>query len=400
MTTVPLMPPGPRPILFLRHQPDVFLRMARKYGDVLAFTIRRRPVFLVSRPDLVAQVLRDHDTKFVKEWGPRRGHPVLADGLLTSEGSDHRAQRQYFSRSFTRAALLQQRTALHEVIDEWSARRSPGETIDLLREMSLLASDVVARVLFGSRVDPAALQDFGEVVNRGFRRVAWPVAIRRRPEDPRPLGDATVASIRRNRFRDGLLSAVFDLPEREGDGHIRTFVIAGQETIRLAMVWSWFLLSRHPEIEQGWHAELDRDGDTPFTEAVMREAMRLYPPQWMLGKRALEDYALGEYVAPRGSVVLTCPYVVHRDERWFPRAEQFVPTRWLSGETSSAYFPFGGGSRRCIGEAFAMIEGTMMLSTIGRRWRFDCSPRSGAIDARLGLTPRRMFAKVVNRRAR
>jgi cytochrome P450 len=397
MTTVPLTPPGPRRILFLRHQPDVFLRMARKYGDVMTFTTRRRPVFLVSRPDLVAQVLRDHDTKFVKEWGPRRGHPVLADGLLTSEGSDHRAQRQYFTRSFSRTAMLQQRSTLQEVIDDWSARRRSGETIDLLREMSLLASDLVARVLFGSRVDPTALQDFGEVVNRGFRRVVGPFAFRRRPDDPRPLGATTVASIRRNRFRDGLLSAVFDLPEREGDAHIRTFVIAGQETIRLAMVWSWFLLSMHPESEHRWHGEIDRGDETRFTEAVMREAMRLYPPQWMLGKRALEDYPLGEYVAPRGSVVLTSPYVVHRDERWFPRAEQFMPERWLRGETSAAYFPFGGGARRCIGEAFAMIEGTMMLSTIGRHWRFACSPRSGAIDARLGLTPRRMFAKVMRR---
>jgi cytochrome P450 len=371
--------------------------MARRYGDVVAFTIRRRRVFLVSRPDLVAQVLRDHDTRFEKEWGPRRGHPVLADGLLTSEGGDHRAQRQYFSRSFSRTALLQQRPVLQEVIDDWSARRRSGETIDLLRQMSLLASDVVARVLFGSRVDPADLQEFGEVVNRGFRRVVWPFAVRRRLEDPRPLGAATVASIRRNRFREGLLSAVFDLPERDGDAHIRTFVIAGQETIRLAMVWSWFLLSQHPEVEQRWHAEIDRGGETPFTEAVMREAMRLYPPQWMLGKRALEDYALGDYLVPRGSAVLTCPYVVHRDERWFPRAEQFVPERWIGGEASTAYFPFGGGPRRCIGEAFAMIEGTMILSAIGRQWRFACGPGGGAIDARLGLTPRRMFAKVVRR---
>src|ERR1700742_1125397 len=129
MTTVPLTPPGPRRILFMRHQPDVFLRLARRYSDVVAFTTRQSPVFLVSRPDLVTQVLRGHDSKFEKEWGPRRGHPVLADGLLTSEGSDHRAQRQYFSRSFSLTGMLQQGPALQEVIDEWSARRRSGETI-------------------------------------------------------------------------------------------------------------------------------------------------------------------------------------------------------------------------------------------------------------------------------
>jgi cytochrome P450 len=392
MTARALMPPGPGRLFYLRHQPHVFQKLARKYGDIVSFRIRSRQVYLVSRPDLVAQVLRDHDASFVKEWGPRRGHPVLDPGLLTSEGADHRTQRQSLSKAFSRSAMAEQRPVIAEVIADWSARRKHGETIDVVREMSLLASDLVARVVLGSRVDPATLYEFGEVVMTGFRPSILPFGIRRRPSDPRPSGAALLEQLRRNRYREGLLSMLFDMPG--ADSQIMTFVIAGQETIRLAMTWSWFLMSMHPEVKKRLEEEADGGGEPVFADAVMREAMRLYPPQWMLGKRAIVDYPLGEYVVPRGDIVLTCPYVVHRDERWFPEADRFLPQRWIDRDSSPAYFPFGGGSRRCIGEFFAMIEGTTMLSMLARQWSFVCRPRDAAIDARLSITPRKMLARV------
>jgi cytochrome P450 len=167
-----------------------------------------------------------------------------------------------------------------------------------------------------------------------------------------------------------------------------TLFLAGHETTANALTWAWYLLSQNAEAEAAFHAELDRVlggrlpsiadlPQLPYTAGVISEALRLYPPAWGIGRRALEDYRVGDFVIPAGSVVLMSPYVVHRDPRWFPEPLVFSPERWLTDDATRpkfAYFPFGGGTRVCIGERFAWMEGILVLAAIGQRWRLRLEP--------------------------
>jgi cytochrome P450 len=190
-----------------------------------------------------------------------------------------------------------------------------------------------------------------------------------------------------------------------------TLFLAGHETTADALTWTWYLLSQNPQAEAALHAELERvlAGRLPsfedlpqlrYTASVFAEALRLYPPAWGIGRRALEDYPVGDFVIPARSVVLTSPYAVHRDPRWFPEPLMFRPERWLAEDSSRpkfAYFPFGGGARVCIGERFAWMEGTLLLAVIGQGWRLRLEPGQRVeTHARITLRPKhgmRMFAE-------
>ena len=209
-----------------------------------------------------------------------------------------------------------------------------------------------------------------------------------------------------------LLSMLLLASDDEGSGGMSdeqvrdealTLFLAGHETTADALTWTWYLLSQNPEAEAAFHAELDRvlAGRLPsfedlpqlrYTESVFAEALRLYPPAWGIGRRALEDFPVGDFVIPARSVVLMSPYVVHRDPRWFPDPLAFRPERWLVEDPSRpkfAYFPFGGGARVCIGERFAWMEGTLLLAAIGQRWRLRLEPGHRVeTHARITLRPK------------
>jgi cytochrome P450 len=168
-----------------------------------------------------------------------------------------------------------------------------------------------------------------------------------------------------------------------------TIFLAGQESTAVALTWTWYLVSQHPEIDARLHTELAHvlGGRAPsvedlpqlrYTEMVFSEAMRLYPPAWSIGRTALKPFEVCGYTIPSGSLVLTPPYVVHRDPRWFPDPERFDPERWTSEEKAKrpkfSYFPFGGGARVCIGDRFAWMEGVLLLAAIAQKWRFELSP--------------------------
>jgi cytochrome P450 len=167
-----------------------------------------------------------------------------------------------------------------------------------------------------------------------------------------------------------------------------TLVIAGHETTANALIWTWHLLSQHEAVRQRMHAEilsalgeerlpgLEDMGRLPYTTAVLSEAMRLFPPVWVIGRRAMEDVTVGDYEVPRRTIVIMSQYVMHRDERFWPEPELFRPERWLDEAAQAsrpkfAYFPFGGGGRVCIGEGFAWAEGVLLLAVMARRWRFE-----------------------------
>jgi cytochrome P450 len=216
--------------------------------------------------------------------------------------------------------------------------------------------------------------------------------------------DATIFRMieeRRSGRRDGrcldrgdLLSMLLLAQDAEGDGdgmtdqqlrdEAMTLLVAGHETTANALTWTWYLLSEHPDVEARVHAEVDAalpgrtpDADDvlrlPYTRMVLAESMRLYPPAWALGRRAITDHELDGYLIPARSIVLLSQYIMHRDPRFYAHPERFDPERWTpeaqSGRPKFSYFPFGAGPRQCIGEQFAWMESTLVLATIAQRWR-------------------------------
>src|SRR5262249_45174150 len=168
-----------------------------------------------------------------------------------------------------------------------------------------------------------------------------------------------------------------------------TIFLAGHETTANALTWTWYLLSQSPDVERRLHAEVDRVlgerlptvADIPsltFVERVVTASMRLYPPAWIIGRRAIEPYAVGDYLAPARTIFIMSPYVLHRDARYYPVPEQFDPDRWTPAFRAAlpkfAYFPFGGGPRQCIGESFAWMELVLVVATIAQRWRLALVP--------------------------
>jgi len=179
------------------------------------------------------------------------------------------------------------------------------------------------------------------------------------------------------------------------------------------LTWTWYLLSQNPQAEAEFHAELDRvlSGRLPsfddlqhlrYTEGVFAEALRLYPPAWGIGRRALEDYPVGDFVVPARSVVLMSPYAVHRDPRWFADPLEFRPERWLTEDAARpkfGYFPFGGGARVCIGERFAWMEGVLILAALGQRWRLRLEPGHRVeTHARITLRPKHGMRMIAEKR--
>jgi len=441
-------PPGPKGHLLVgvlpefRKDPAGFLeKMARRYGDVVYIPLGRQHIYCVSHPEAVRDVLVTHQNKFKKSRMLERARVLLGDGLLTSEGGHHRRQRRLVQPAFHRdrlagyGAVMVDRAAL--VRDQWQS----GQSFDVLQEMMRLTLAIVAQTLFSTEVDSEAdeigtaltevfslfeiiLMPFSEILEK------LPLPAVRRFKRARKRLDETIYRLIAERRASGvdagdllsmlLMARIEEDEEGSGgmsDEHVRdealTLFLAGHETTADALTWAWYLLSQNPEAEAAFHAELARVlagrlpsfDDLPqlrYTEAVFAEALRLYPPAWGIGRRALEDYQVGDFAIPARSVVLLSPYVVHRDPRWFPEPLAFRPERWLAEDSARpkfAYFPFGGGARVCIGERFAWMEGTLLLAVIGQRWRLRLEAGHRVeTHARITLRPKFGLRMIAERR--
>jgi cytochrome P450 len=264
---------------------------------------------------------------------------------------------------------------------------------------------------------------FGQIL----QRLPLPATIRFRKARARL--DATIYRLiderrRTPTDRGDLLSMLLVAQDTEGDGggmsdiqlrdEAMTIFLAGHETTANALTWTLYLLSQHPDVEARVHAEVDAAlGDRlpaaddlallPYTRMVLAESMRLYPPAWIVGRRALAPFEAAGYTIPARSIVLACQYVMHRDPRWFPDPERFDPERFAPDRHADrprfAYFPFGGGPRVCIGEQFAWMEGVLALATIAQRWRLRLVPgHAVALQPIITLRPKFGMRMTVERR--
>jgi cytochrome P450 len=391
-------------------------RLAREYGDVARFRLGPETLFLLGHPDLIRDVLVTNQRNFRKGRGLERAKLLLGDGLLTSEGDFHLRQRRLVQPAFHRQRIAAYGGVMAEYAVRRSARWRDGETLDVHQEMMALTLAIVGKTLFDADVEAEA-GAIGEALSIAFEtfNVAFylpmgellqrlPIPSTLRFRRARARLDETVYRIIAERRASGadrgdLLSMLLLSQDTEGDGgrmsdvqlrdEAMTIFLAGHETTANALTWSWYLLSRHPEAERRMHEEIDRVigsrtagaedlPELPYTRMVLAESMRLYPPAWIIGRRAIEPYEAGGYRIPARALVLACQYLVHRDPRWFPDPERFDPERWTPERQAErprfSYFPFGGGTRICIGEQFAWMEGVLLLASIAQRWRPRLEP--------------------------
>jgi cytochrome P450 len=415
-------PPGPKGKLlggnftaFRRNALSYLQAASREYGDVVYFRFGPQDVFFLNHPDYVKDVLVTHHQSFMKGRALQRAKRLLGEGLLTSEGEFHRRQRRLAQPAFHRARIASYGEVMTAYATRASARWHDGETLDISQEMMRLTLAIVGKTLFDADVEAEAdeigaaltavmelfdflLLPFSELLEK------LPLPHVRRFRRAKGRLDETIYRIIEERRRSGgdrgdLLSMLLSARDEEGDGEqmtdlqvrdeVMTLFLAGHETTANALTWTWYLLSENPETEAKLREELKTvlDGRVPtvedvprlsYTEMVLAESMRLYPPAWAIGRLALKDHELGEFTIPAKSLVLLSPYVTHRDARFFEEPERFDPERWTPVEREArpqfAYFPFGGGPRRCIGESFAWMEGVLLIATLAGRWRMRLVP--------------------------
>jgi cytochrome P450 len=404
--------------------------IAREFGDIAHFTMGSQHFFVVNDPEHIKDILVTHNACFKKGRALERAKRMLGEGLLTSEGAFHQRQRRLAQPAFHRDRIARLRR------ERWR----DGQTVDVAEEMMRLTLAIVGKTLFDTETEAEA-ETIREAVSESlqrFDRVMLPFAAyldrlplpsNRRFRRAREHLDSIIYRILNERRRDSedrgdLLSMLLAAQDEEVDGGRMTDVqlrdeaitifLAGHETTANALTWTWYLLSEHPDVESKLHTELDTilQGRLPavddfprlrYTEMAIAEALRMYPPAWLIGRRALKDYQLGRYIVPAGSIVIMSQYVVHHDARYFPEPFRFDPDRWTpearAARPQFSYFPFGGGPRRCIGESFAWMETVMVLATLAQNWRLRfVTGHPVALHQLITLRPKYGMPMVLSRR--
>jgi len=408
-------PPGPKPYFLVGNMPlasheplAVFSAWAREFGDIFYYRAIWINVFFLNHPDLIESVLVRNYQSFLKDHVMRKSRWFFGDGLLTNEGESWLRQRRLSQPAFHRDRIASYAKIMTDYTQRTLANWRDGETRDMHQEMMQLTLRMVVRVLFG--VEAEEIGKISAAMNvlmrnsSGVRLLLPPVA-RYMPTPAmiefrravRQLDETVYRIIAQRRAGKGdsgdLLSMLMQARDEDGSqmsdkqlrDEVMTFLLAGHETTALALSWTWHLLGQNPEAEQKLHEELDRvlDGRTPefsdlpklpYTEFVIKESMRLYPPAWSVARTVVSEFELRGYRIPAGANVVMSQWIMHRDPRYFLHPEKFDPDRWLPEKSLKlprfAYFPFGGGPRQCIGASFAMMEATLLLATIAQHFRF------------------------------
>jgi cytochrome P450 len=404
----------------------------QQFGDLYYVPNEAGPgLYVVRHPDHMRDVLVTHASSWTKTHSAfAQLSRFLGAGLLTTDGETWKRQRRMVQPAFAANRLSGYGAIMTEEAARTRDALRPGEVRDMSREMMDLTLRVVCRTLFGHEVTGEteavgrAMTTFQDSVGMPDLLPRWvPTPGRRKLDaanaaldriilgmvDERRREDARGAPVRPDLL--GLLVSAVDV---EGDGgrldvrevrdQLVTLFLAGHETTSHALTWTLYLLSQHPAAERALHAELDRVlggrdpryedlAALPYTEQVIDEAMRLYPPVYTVGRRAREDTEIGGYRVEEGSEAILWIYWTHRDPRWFPAPNVFRPERFSPEERAKlprhAHLPFGAGPRACIGKVFAMIEARLLLATLVQRHRFELDRgQRVAVRPRITLNPR------------
>ena len=431
-------PPGPgsRPSLddlrTLRDGPHAFLlQIARQYGDVVRYPVGPLAVYLVVHPDGVKRVLQDNAKNYSKDtFQYNLLSSITGRGLLTSDGDFWLRQRRLAQPAFHKQRIAGfsglMMAYAEAMLARWDGFAARGEPIDVAAEMMHVALQIVGKALFsleiGDQADElaqATLVVLDHIVGRARTFGIVPqwlptpgnLRYRRALQTLEGAINATIASRRRDSgdpARADLLAMLMSarevetgegttIPEAERSGmtdrqlrdEMMTLLIAGHETVASALAWVWYLLATDPAAEAKLHAELatvlggrapevDDLPDLRYTLAVFEEALRLYPPAWIITRKALADDVIGGYRVPANALVVTSPYVTHRQAAVWPEPEVFDPDRFAEARVAErprfAFYPFGGGPRLCIGDQFALTEARLIIASVAQRYRLRLVP--------------------------
>jgi cytochrome P450 len=391
---------------FRRDPLGMLERCAKEQGDLARIRFGLNRAVILSHPALVEEVLVARNQSFRKNPATRRLGTLIGRGLLSSDGEAWRRQRRLTQPAFHRARV----NAMAEPIVDYALRQlatwQPGETRDIHREMMELTLQIACKTLFGAEVaaDMQVVREATTVVGEHFLSRLRSLLFLLPDWVPTPGNvrflravhqlDALIYRFIGERCEDrgDLLSMLLasDMSPTEVRDEVMTFFLAGHETTALALTWALYLLALHrsarEKLEQEANAVLGGRAPTvedvasmAYTRAVVNEALRMYPPAYLQGRQALHDMTVGGQPIQRGTTLLMSQWLIHHDPRFYDAPWEFRPERWLDGSLARqlprfAYFPFGGGQRQCIGNAFAQLEATLILACIAQRPRLALVP--------------------------
>lgn len=436
----PRMAPGPKghPVwgstLDLQRNPLQFLTSAlHEYGDIVRVRfVGNVACHLFNHPDAVEHVLRANFHNYPKgNFTLKITRLVTGEGLAASDDDDWLQKRRVLQPAFHRprlaglAAVMS--SAAEAMAADWTALANTGEAHDIAAEMMRVTLRIVGEALFSidiSQAEDQIGQAMTMVVSYSGYRLTHPLALPEAIPTARNLGyrkavqtlDRVVLDIIRERQHAGTAQAdlltmlMHTRDEETGAGmtpeqlraEVKTLMISGHETTAVALAWTWYLLSQHPQVEEKLHAELDAvlNGRTPtfadlphlpYTKMVLEESIRLRPPAWITVRTARNDDEYNGYHIPAGSLIGLSPYVVQRHPDFWENPETFDPERFspqrAAGRHKYAYMAFSGGPRLCIGSAFAMMEAQLVLATLAQQYRLTLAA-SHQVVPELGATMR------------
>jgi cytochrome P450 len=415
------LPPGPKGLpvlgvaLQLRRDPlSLLTQVAREYGDISHIPLLLQSRILINHPDLIEDVLVRQPQKFDKGPGIKGAATrLLGEGLLTSEGELWRRQRRLAQPAFHRQRIAEYAQTMVEQARAHIRNWREGDVRQMADEMMALTLIIAVKTLFGTEFTHEAGR-VGDAVTILMRyqiqrlrnpfkfSEKWPTPRNRRADRAYEFLDSLIYGIIEERRRrraagetlaDDVLSLLMDALDDDGSqmtskqlrDEVMTLFIAGHETTAVTLGWAWHLLAQNPSVEQRLTEELHSvlGGRTPsmddlprlpYLDAIVREVLRLYPAAYIIQRTSTEPIELGGYHFASNTTVLMSQWVMHRDPRYFEAPEEFRPERWLTGLgdrlPAHAYFPFGGGPRRCIGQIFALTEAALVMATLAQRFRF------------------------------
>ena len=413
------VPPGPRGLpgvgSLIEYQKDPlgFLRrLSQDYGPISSFYVGPSPVYLVSDPELIGEVLLTNHSVMHKDEIYQGLKRFLGEGLVTSEDDVWKRHRKIAAKPFGKKQVDKYAEEMVALTSGWLQDQTDGAVVDIGHSMSHLTQSIVLRCLFGTDIQ-ADTERAGNCIQEyldgyvkelfGVQRLIpnWvPTPGRRRADQlTREMDEIifeVVAAKRAQRDAgDDVLSRLLAAAEGEGgmsDKQLRdeavTFYAAGHETTATMLTYVYYELSRHPDMQRRLYDEVAEVlqgqapaagdlGRLPYTQAVIREAMRVHPPIWAIGREPVTETVIGGYTVRPGTQLMVSTYVMHHKAEWFPEPDEFRPERWLDGLYDRlprfVYLPFGGGPRICIGNHFAMLESTMMIARIAQQFSFEAT---------------------------
>ena len=427
----------------------LFEYLLKTYGNIAYYRFMGTPIVFINDPEYIREILVTQASSFVKERTVRRMKVLLGEGLITSDDPVHMRQRKIAAPAFHRQRIAAYGDQIVACAvgqrDAWASNENATLPIDIAAASMSLSLEIVARTLFDTEVT-ADIRSINDEVNtimglynfivafpkiESFLHLPIPGIMKFRRSKARLdavvdrlIREHRAAAARGEPDKGDLLSMLLASTYETDDSgspaapagmsneqvrdEVLTIFLAGYETVANGLAWTWYLLSQNPKVESKLHAELDAVlgtgsnqrpptlADYPalrYTEQVFAESMRLYPPAWAMGRMSTKPVLLGPYLIPAGAHFFFSQYIMGRDPQYFPNPLRFDPDRF-SAESKAArakftYFPFGGGSRQCIGESFAWMEGTLSIATIAQRWRMtylgDSPPK---VQAKITLRPK------------